>query len=204
MRIIGFEYSINSFFVLSLSYMAYLDQATEILDRVKGKPLSLDERKRLTLELATLMLQEASATMTSNEKTVSHQLSRLMRDPVGKAFTAAMTDQCFRSHTHERMADQMIYLLNQLGVPHYLNGLQRTELYTLKTLGPRLAQFLVPFAAKTLRKQTEQVILPGEAALLTKHLQQRRGEGVHQNLNHLGEAVLSEAEANKSPRIRAR
>ena len=177
--------------------MAYLDQATEILDRVKGKPLSLDERKRLTLELATLMLQEASATMTSNEKTVSHQLSRLMRDPVGKAFTAAMTDQCFRSHTHERMADQMIYLLNQLVVPHYLNGLQRTELYTLKTLGPRLAQFLVPFAAKTLRKQTEQVILPGEATLLTKHLQQRRGEGVHQNLNHLGEAVLSEAEANK-------
>lgn len=177
--------------------MTFLDEAIDILDSVKGKPQSLTERKRLAVELAALMLHEASRTMTSSEKAIHEQLSRLMQDPIGKAFTTAMTDQCFRSHSHKRVADQMIYLLNQLGVPHYLDFLKRAELYTFKTLGPSLAQFLVPLATQALRKQTEQVILPAEPALLSKHLKERKAEGVRQNLNHLGEAILSEAEAKK-------
>ena len=177
--------------------MTYLDEAIEILDSVKGKPHSTGERKRLAIELAALMLHESSRTMTSSEKAVHEQLSRLMRDPIGKAFTTAMTDECFRSSTNKRVADQMIYLLNQLGVPHYLDWFKRAELFAFKSFGPTLAQFLVPLAMRALRKQTEQVILPGESALLAKHLKERRLEGVRQNLNHLGEAILSEAEAKK-------
>ncbi len=177
--------------------MTHFDNAIEILDSVKGKPLSMPERKRLAIELAALMLNEASRTMTSAEKAVHEQLSRLMRDSIGKAFTTAMTDECFRSSTNKRVADQMIYLLNQLGVPRYLSWIQRAELFTFKTLGPTVAQFLVPLATIALRKQTEQVILPGEAGPLAKHLRERKAEGVRQNLNHLGEAILSESEAKK-------
>lgn len=177
--------------------MTYLDEAIEILESVRGKPQSVGERKRLAIELAALMLHEASRTMTSSEKAVQEQLSRLMQDPVGKAFTTAMTDQCFRSSMNRRVADQMIFLLNQLGVPQYLDWVKRKELYTFKVLGPTIAQFLVPLATKALRKQTEQVILPGEAAPLTKHLKERKEEGVRQNLNHLGEAILSEQEAKR-------
>jgi RHH-type proline utilization regulon transcriptional repressor/proline dehydrogenase/delta 1-pyrroline-5-carboxylate dehydrogenase len=177
--------------------MTYLDEATEILDSAKGRPHSTVERKRLAIELAALMLQESSRTMTSAEKTVHEQLSRLMHDSVGKAFTTAMTDECFRSSTNKRVADQMIYLLNQLGVPHYLDWMKRAELFAFKSVGPSIAQFLVPLAMRALRKQTEQVILPGEPALLAKHLKERKEEGVRQNLNHLGEAILSEAEAKK-------
>jgi RHH-type proline utilization regulon transcriptional repressor/proline dehydrogenase/delta 1-pyrroline-5-carboxylate dehydrogenase len=175
----------------------YLDEAIEILDSVKGKAQSVEERKRLAIELAAVMLNEASRTMTSSEKTIHEQLSRLMHDPVGKAFTTAMTDQCFRSSRHKRIADQMIYLLNQLGIPQYLDFFKRSELLAFKMVGPTIAQFLVPMATQALRKQTEQVILPGEAAPLAKHLKERREEGVRQNLNHLGEAILSEAEAKK-------
>jgi len=177
--------------------MTYLDEAIEILENVKGKPQTVGERKRLSIELAALMLHEATQTMTSSEKSVHEQLSRLMRDPIGKAFTTAMTDQCFRSSSHRRVADQMIFLLNQLGVPQYLDWLKRKELYTFKILGPNISQFLVPLATQALRKQTEQVILPGEAAPLAKHLKERKEEGVRQNLNHLGEAILSESEAKK-------
>lgn len=169
----------------------------EILESVKGKPQSVAERKRLAIELAALMLREASNTMTSQEKAIQQQLSRLMRDPVGKAFTTAMTDQCFRSTTNKRVADQMIYLLNQMGIPQYLDWFRRTELFAFKSIGPNIAQFLVPMAASTLRKETNRVILPGEKAQLLKHLQERRKEGVRQNLNHLGEAILSENEAKK-------
>ncbi len=177
--------------------MTYLDEAIEILESVKGKPQTLGERKRLAIELAALMMMESTRTMTAAEKAMQKQLSRLMRDPVGKAFTTAMTDECFRSASHRRAADQMIHLLTQFGIPQYLDWVKRSELFIFKTLGPGLAQFLVPLATQSLRKQTETVILPGEAAALTKHLKERRAEGVRQNLNHLGEAILSEAEAKK-------
>lgn len=177
--------------------MSYLDEAIEILDSVKGKSQSLAERKRLAIELAALMLREASRTMTSSEKAVQEQLTRLMRDPIGKAFTTAMTDECFRSSSHRRVADQMIYLLKQFGIPQYLDWFKRVELLAFRTLGANVSQFLVPLAMHALRKQTEAVILPGEAAPLTKHLQERKKEGVRLNINHLGEAILSEAEAKK-------
>lgn len=177
--------------------MTYLDEAIEILESVRAKPQSIGERKRLSIELAAAMLSEATRTMTAHEKAIQQQLSRLMHDPVGKAFTTAMTDQCFRSSSNKRIADEMVYLLNQLGVPHYLDGLKKAELTVFKLLGPTLAQFLVPLATKKLRKETERVILPGEPAILSKHLKERRAEGVRQNINHLGEAILSESEAKK-------
>lgn len=179
----------------------YHDEAIEILDKAKGNPLSIEERKKLSLELAALMLHEASKSTTSQEHKLQNQLARLMKDGKGKAFTTAMTDQCFRSHSNKRVANQMIYLLNQLGIPQYLEWRQRTELFIFKSLGPQIAQFLVPIAIYSLRKETSKVILPGELSLLTKHLRQRRLEGIQLNLNHLGEAILSESEAKKRVQI---
>ncbi|MBS0624608.1 MAG: proline dehydrogenase family protein [Verrucomicrobia bacterium] len=176
---------------------SYIEEAFELLGSVKGKPLTLSERKRMAIELASLMLHEANRSMTSYEKSIQEQLSRLMKDPIGKAFTTSMTDECFRSENHKRVADQMIHLLNQLGVPQYLDWIKRSELFAFKMIGPSIGQYLIPFASRTLRKETERVILPGETALLAKHIQERRRQGVRLNLNHLGEAILSEDEAKK-------
>lgn len=175
----------------------YLDQAFEILGSVRGKPQHREDRKRLSLELAALMLRAANASMTREEETLYAQLARLMQDPTGKAFTTAMTDECFRSKNHRRVADQMIYLLNQLGVPRYLDWLKRMNLILFRSLGPSLAQYAVPLAEQALRKETSRVILPGELSELTQHLKKRKREGVRLNLNHLGEAILNESEAKK-------
>lgn len=182
---------------MALNGSSYLDEAAEILDSVRGKPQTITERKRLSIELAALLLKEASKTMTSEEKAIQEQLTRLMRDPVGKAFTTAMTDQCFRSHSNFRIADQIIYLLSQMGIPQYLDTLRRFELASFKSIGPKIAQFLVPMAAASLRKETSRVILPGESGPLSKHMAERRKDDVQLNLNHLGEAILSESEAKK-------
>src|SRR5579872_3748946 len=177
--------------------MTYLVEAIDVLESVKAKPQTIGERKRLAVELAALMLREANQTMTHHEKTVQQQLSRLMHDPIGKAFTTSMTDQCFRSTSNKRIANQMIYLLGQLGVPQYLDWEKKVELSAFKAIGTGVAQFLVPLATKKLRRETQRVILPGESLLLSKHLRERRAEGVRQNINHLGEAILSESEAKK-------
>ena len=175
----------------------YLEEAANILDHVKGKSQTIEERKKLSIDLAAKMLHQAALEMTREEKAVQEQLSRLMKDPVGKIFTMAMTDQCFRSASQYRVADQMIYLLTLLGVPKYLDWMKRLQLFVFKCMGPSLAKFFIPFATWSLRRETKRVILPGEPALLTEHLRKRKAEGVRVNLNHLGEAILSENEANK-------
>jgi RHH-type proline utilization regulon transcriptional repressor/proline dehydrogenase/delta 1-pyrroline-5-carboxylate dehydrogenase len=178
-----------------------LQKAIDLLDSVKAKPQSVAERKKISIELASLMLTEATRTITPAEKMVQEQLSRLMMDRHGKAFTTAMTDECFRTSSHKRVADQMIYLLNKFGVPKYFEWYKRAQLAAFKLLSPSIARWVVPLAMRELRAQTERVILPGEAAALSKHLQERKKEGVQLNLNRLGEAILSEEEAKKKMEI---
>src|SRR3990167_3460459 len=177
--------------------MSYLEEALELLEKVSGNPQTLAERERLSIELAALMLYEAGKGMTFSEKKLYQELSRLMSDPIGKVFASALTDECFRSDSHLRIANQMIHLMTYLGIPEYLSGFKKLKLFAFKCFGPRISQFLVPFATKALRKETERVILPGEQAELMKHLKMRKSEGVRQNINHLGEAILSESEAKK-------
>ena len=172
-----------------------LQDAVEIIDSTKGKILTIGQRQKLAVELAALMLQEANQIQTRSEKKRQAELARMMRDPRGKAFTTAMTDQCFRSKKSGRVAHQMIYLLNQFGIPRYLGLSKRFSLAAFQLLGRVFSPIFVPLATWTLRRQTKTVILPGEKHALSKHIRKRRKEGVRLNLNHLGEAILGEREA---------
>jgi RHH-type proline utilization regulon transcriptional repressor/proline dehydrogenase/delta 1-pyrroline-5-carboxylate dehydrogenase len=173
----------------------HLQEAVEILDTAKGKILTIGQRQKLAVELAALMLEEANKIQTRSEKKRQAELARMMRDPRGKAFTTTMTDQCFRSKKTGRVAHQMIYLLNQFGIPRYLDWSKRLSLAAFQYMGRALSPIFVPMATWILRRQTRMVILPGEKHALAKHMHKRRKEGVRLNLNHLGEAILGEEEA---------
>jgi RHH-type proline utilization regulon transcriptional repressor/proline dehydrogenase/delta 1-pyrroline-5-carboxylate dehydrogenase len=175
----------------------YLQEAVEILDTTKGKILTIGQRQKLAVELAALMLEEANKIQTRTEKKKQAELARMMRDPRGKAFTTTMTDQCFRSKKSARVAHQMIYLLNQFGIPRYLDWSKRLSLAAFQLLGRTFSSIFVPMATWTLRRQTKMVILSGEKHALSKHMHKRRREGVRLNLNHLGEAILGEEEAHQ-------
>jgi RHH-type proline utilization regulon transcriptional repressor/proline dehydrogenase/delta 1-pyrroline-5-carboxylate dehydrogenase len=101
------------------SHSQKLKEAREMIHNVKGRPLSIAERKRAAVDLAALLLQEAEHEITRGEKKAQQQLFRLMQDPVGKAFTTAMTDECFRSSSNRRTADQIVHLLSHYGVPNF-------------------------------------------------------------------------------------
>ncbi len=177
------------------THSRYLKEAMQILSSHHGKILSLEQREKFAIELAANMLKEANRTMTWSEKRIQAELSRMMRDPLGKVFTTNMTDQCFRSSQSSRVADQLVYLLNQLGIPKYLGWTKRFSLAVFQMLGRPFSWALVPMTTFTLRKATARVILPGEKEALKKHMAKRRLEGVRLNINHLGEAILGEAEA---------
>lgn len=176
-------------------------KARKILESVRGKPLSLEQRCNLAIELAALILTEAQANQTSQEKKIQSQLARMMNDPKGKAFTTSMTDQCFRSNSSARVADQLVFLLHKFGIPKYLSRLQQVALSGFKQFGKWIPGMLVPLLKQLVRKETSTVILPGEPNALTQHLKKRQQEGVRVNLNHLGEAILGEEEAERRLRI---
>lgn len=178
-----------------------IKKAQQIISSVKGKPLSTEERAKRAIELASLMLEAAQASQTFAEKKMQKQLARMMEDPMGKGFTTAMTDQCFRSQNSARVANQIRYVLQQYGVPHYLSPLKRFGLWLFKWLGPVFPWLFVPLTKAMVRRETASVILPGEPKALIKHIQQRFKEGVRVNLNHLGEAILGEEEAKNRLQI---
>lgn len=171
--------------------------ARQMIASVSGTPMSVDERCVLSIKLVELMLGEAHSSLTASEKKSQEQLMRLMSDPVGKAFTTAMTDQCFRSKRSARVADQLVYLLRKYGVPRFLSFAKQMQLIAFEILGKVFPGLLVPLARQMIRKETSSVILPGESEALTHHMLQRQKAGVRINLNHLGEAILGEEEANR-------
>lgn len=152
----------------------YIEEAFELLETARGSPLTIEERKRTAIYLSGLILREARKTQTHSEKKDQLQLSRMMQDPAVKAFTTAMTDQCFRSSTRKRIADQITYLLQQFGVPQYLFLSNRVGIFLFKLLGNSLYPLLVPLATFLLRKETVRVILPGETNALSKHISLRK------------------------------
>lgn len=172
-----------------------ITQAKALIDSVRGSPQTIEERQAKAIELAALMLREAERIQTPKERKIQKQLAGMMKDPVGKAFTIQLTDQCFRSHDPKRVVKQIRYVIRKFGIPKFLPWYRRAGLKLFDWFGMMFPKVFVPFMRYLLRKETSQVILPGEYTQLVKHMAVRREEGVRLNLNHLGEAVLGEEEA---------
>ncbi|HEY3862300.1 MAG TPA: bifunctional proline dehydrogenase/L-glutamate gamma-semialdehyde dehydrogenase [Verrucomicrobiae bacterium] len=145
--------------------------------------------------LAAQLLQAALAEQSPKERHDSARLGRMMRDPQGKAFTVRMADQIFRSHDPRRQAGRFCALLEQFGSPMYLSPAQRW-LMRAGALASRIYPgFAMRILARQLRKDTESVILPAEPGPFHRYLAARRAGGTGVIVNQLGEAVLSEREA---------
>ena len=176
-------------------------KAKNQIQAVKGKNLSTQERKEAAIDLAAFMFEEAQRIQTPTEKHQQAQLAGMMNDRIGKVFTTALTDQCFRSRSYPRIANQLVHVIKKYGVPAYLPLSRRIALEGFQYLGETFSFLSVPMATEMLREETSHVILPGEEELLIQHMAKRRAEGVRINLNHLGEAILGEEEAKARLRI---
>lgn len=172
-----------------------IERAKQILDAVKRKPLPFVELQEIAIELTGLMLDESQKWQTQKEKNLQAELARMMKDPVGKLFTTVVADQCFRSKIPSRITDQLVYTLQNFGIPKYLSTKKRIGLYFLKHFGNRFPSFFAYWVKRKLRQEASLVIISEEKDLLKKHLKKRYKEGTRINLNHLGEAILGEKEA---------
>ncbi len=161
--------------------------------------MATDQTTILTraLDVARQLQARATELQTPAERRQQAELDRMLQTPSDKATLVQLTDQAFRAKSSARVVDQFTHILDVQGIPRFFSPLDRAMLRGFQTFGGWLPGVSVPMVKGHMQQETANVILPAEQALLAEHLSQRRGQGVRMNVNYLGEAILSEAEAER-------
>ncbi len=149
------------------------------------------------LLLARWLQERVTVLQTPAEKRQQAELDRMLQSPSGKALLVLMTDQPFRARSAARAVEHLRHILAAHGVPQFLTPLERALMKGFEACGGLLPSLAFPLLKWYIYKRTSNLILPGEREKLIRHLEARRAEGLRMNLNFLGEAILSEAEAER-------
>jgi RHH-type proline utilization regulon transcriptional repressor/proline dehydrogenase/delta 1-pyrroline-5-carboxylate dehydrogenase len=172
----------------------------EAVERLLGQCESLGTEQELidlAVQLAGELLQRAKVLQTPEERRQQRELDKMIQNPADKATLTQLTDQAFRSNVPHRAADQLVHILDVQGIPRFFSPFQRTLLKGFQSFGNYLPGVAVPLVKEKMRHETANVILPAEPELLANHLRARRDEGLRMNVNHLGEALLGEKQAQR-------
>ena len=164
---------------------------------------STDDIIKEAIALAKTWQDRANDLMVPLEKKRYKQLARLLANPKDKILLAKLIDQSFRSANPRRVADQIRYLLAEYGTPGFFPPFERLLMQLFKVLGLYLSGFTVPKVIAKMRSESNHAIIPGEADELHAYLRKRKDQGIRININHLGEAVLGEEEAERRGRQEA-
>jgi RHH-type proline utilization regulon transcriptional repressor/proline dehydrogenase/delta 1-pyrroline-5-carboxylate dehydrogenase len=162
-------------------------------DAASSLPLEVQQ----AVHLARLLGNRATELQTPQERRQQAELDRMINSPGDKVTLMQLTDQAFRSQRPPRAADQLIHILDVQGVPRFFSPLDRTLLKGFQSFGAYLPGVAMPLVEEKMHQETANVILPAEPELLAAHLEARRAEGVRMNVNHLGEALLGEGDAQR-------
>jgi RHH-type proline utilization regulon transcriptional repressor/proline dehydrogenase/delta 1-pyrroline-5-carboxylate dehydrogenase len=147
--------------------------------------------------LARRLQERAGQLQSAGERRQQAELDRMLQTPSDKATLAQMTDQAFRTQVPARAVEHLVHILDVQGVPRFFSAMDRTLMKGFQSFGGYAPGVALPLVKGQMQKETANVILPGEREMLTQHLRERNREGVRMNVNFLGEAILSEAEAER-------
>ncbi len=159
------------------------------------KEIKIEKITKEAAELAKAWQEKANELLTPAEKKVQKKMAGLLTHPTDKVLLTMMFDQSFRTQNRKRVADQVNELLHECGIPNFLGPLEKGLFHLFIHIGRHLPSISVPAIVGQIRKDSRRTIVPGEKAPFMAHLAKRKAEGVRMNINHIGEAVLGEAEA---------
>ena len=147
------------------------------------------------IELASDLLQASRSFETSDERTRSAMMARMMVDPSGKQFTMALADQVLRIPDPKRAAARLSSLISQFGLPSYLPLLDRLAIRVGNWAAFVFPKFVMPLVTDRIRKNSQHVIVSAEPKELQQYLNARKNAQIRVNYNQIGEAVLGDREA---------
>lgn len=146
--------------------------------------------------LARRLLLAGEAELTASERRRRERLGRLIADPDGRELLFALTDQVLRIDDHRRAASRFSSIVGR----HSSNALGPIDRLLLRAgalVAPWLPRIVMPLVTRRIVAETRGVVLPADDPAFARHVRKRAEQGVRLNVNPLGEAILSDAEADE-------
>ena len=149
------------------------------------------------IKLAEKWQNRATELVSDFDREFYVKMNTMLEHPKDKALLIELMDQCFRAESNDRIADQVIFLLEKHKMAHFFTAKDKSLLWLFKNFGKLLPDFSVPLFVRQIREDTKTVVIKGEDQPFNKHLKMRKEEGTRVNLNLIGEVVLGEIEASE-------
>src|SRR5688572_23837029 len=139
--------------------------------------------------LAASLLDAAARHETRDERRRRRRLARMLADDASRRFTLALADEVLRIHDMRRAAERLREVVDD-GLPPFLGPLDRFMLRTGAAVARVLPRAVMPLVAARVRRETSAVLLPASEPDLGARVREHADDGIHMNLNLLGEAIL--------------
>ncbi len=154
---------------------------------------------------AEQLLAESLAATTRVERRQQARLAGVVQDEALRELTFALTDEVLRVGSPRRAAARFRTIVRDVGVPRSLGITDRGLLRVGAALAPVVPWLVMPLVRTRIVRESNGVVLPADDPAFADHLARRSREGFALNVNVLGEAILSDAEASERMElIRAR
>ena len=134
---------------------------------------------------------------TWQDRMRQRRVARLLDDPASRTFLLALTDEVVRIPDRRRAAARLHDIVMAQPNPAVAGPLDRVLLRVGARVAPVLPQIVMPLTMARLRRAFTGIVLPAESTRFARHVRRRRAQGIHLNVNVLGEAVLGDDEARR-------
>ncbi len=156
---------------------------------------AIDALSDLAVARARRLLADASKLLGRRDRAARRRFARLLRDRGALGVTVTLTDEVMRFTSRDRAAATLRDAVRRATAAGFgfwnVMALRAAAVASRLAPGPVLA-----VVHRRIRRLTSDLILDAEPATLRRHLDRRGAQGLHANVNVLGEAVLGDAEAD--------
>ncbi len=149
------------------------------------------------IALAERLLRESLADTTRAERRQMQRLGKLVDDESGRELVQRLTDHVLRIHQPRRAARRFRDVVSEIGTPASLGPIDRLLLSAGAIAVPLAPRLLMPLLIGRIRRETKATVISAADPGFAQHVARRRAEGIDLNINVLGEAILSDAEADR-------
>jgi RHH-type transcriptional regulator, proline utilization regulon repressor / proline dehydrogenase / delta 1-pyrroline-5-carboxylate dehydrogenase len=159
------------------------------------------DRPRIDAAIATAadllrVAADVNAGQPRRERARQRRLAALIGDEAAKELTFALTDQVERIVSRRHAARRFAAVVAEARLDAF-SPLDRLALRLGARLAPRMPHAVMPLVLRRLRSESDGVIVAAEDPPFARHVSRRRAEGITPNINVLGEAILSDREAQQ-------
>ena len=148
------------------------------------------------VDLARRLLAVSLADESKRERRRRERLGRLLADHHGRELILSLTDEVLRLDSPAVAAKRFAELVREHPTRE-MGPIDGLMLRAGALVAPLLSRIVMPLVVRRIRAETSGIVLRTDEPIFGQHLARRSEDGVRLNVNPLGEAILSDAEADE-------